>query len=43
MGFSEGGIVLDREDETYYSGQVVRGRLEFDLSNVKTFRGEYRI
>lgn len=42
MGFDDGRIILDREDETYYTGQFVRGRLEFNLSKVKSFRGEYR-
>lgn len=42
MGFDEGRILLDRDDATYYTGQVIRGKLEFEQSKVKTFRGKYR-
>ncbi|XP_045776137.1 arrestin domain-containing protein 17-like isoform X2 [Maniola jurtina] len=39
MGFDEGRMVLDSPNGTYYSGQMVKGRLIFQQDKVKTFRG----
>ncbi|CAH2048980.1 unnamed protein product, partial [Iphiclides podalirius] len=41
MGFDEGSIVLNSENETYFAGQVIYGKLVFQQNKVKTFRGIY--
>ncbi|CAG4955552.1 unnamed protein product [Parnassius apollo] len=41
MGFDEGSIILNSENETYYVGQTIYGKLVFQQDKVKTFRGLY--
>lgn len=39
MGFDEGSIILNSENETYFAGQTIFGKLVFEQDKVKTFRG----
>ncbi|KPJ14475.1 hypothetical protein RR48_13546 [Papilio machaon] len=41
MGFDEGSIILNSENETYFAGQTIFGKLVFQQDKVKTFRGLY--
>ncbi|KAL4718114.1 hypothetical protein ACJJTC_002287 [Scirpophaga incertulas] len=41
MGFTQGDILLDSPTGAYYSGQMVNGRLVFDLDGPKKIRGIY--
>lgn len=40
MGFDEGRFILDNPTGTYYSGQLIKGRVVFELTKVKKVRGE---
>ena len=41
MGFDEGHFVFANSNLTYYAGQIVSGKLVFDQSKNKTFRGKF--
>ncbi|XP_068622583.1 arrestin domain-containing protein 17-like [Battus philenor] len=41
MGFDEGSIILNSDNETFYAGQTIFGKLVFEQDKVKTFRGIY--
>lgn len=39
MGIESCDIFYDNPAATYYEGQTVNGRVEFDFNSTKTFRG----
>lgn len=41
MGFDEGHFAFDSPNLTYYTGQIVFGKLVFNQDKVKTFRGKF--
>lgn len=41
MGFDEGHFAFDSPTLTYYTGQIVFGKLVFNQDKVKTFRGKF--
>lgn len=41
MGFDQGRIILDSPNSSYYAGQTIFGKLEFQQDKVKTLRGKF--